>query len=67
MKLKEFMMSNYVPRTSFRWAPESHIGGNKEIKYEKKIERNDKGSDSICICTVSEMNLGYSHPSTSLD
>ena len=37
------MMSNYVPRTSFRWAPESHIGGNKEIKYEKKIERNDKG------------------------
>ena len=60
-------MPNYVPRTSFRcrWAPESHIGGNKEINYEKKIERNEKGSDSIC--TVSEMNLGYSHLSTPLD
>ena len=38
MKQKEFMMQNYVPRTSLRWVPESNnIGGNEEIEYEKKI------------------------------
>ncbi|BBN68610.1 NADH dehydrogenase subunit J [Prunus dulcis] len=31
MKLKEFRIMNYVPRTSLRWAIESKIGGNAEI------------------------------------
>jgi len=55
-------MPNYVPRTSFRWAPESHIGGNKEIKYEKKIER---GSDSIylyCIGDESWLFVPFNSP-----
>ena len=45
--MKELMMQNYVPRTSLRWVPESNnpesnnIGGNEEIEYEKKIERNE--------------------------
>jgi hypothetical protein len=49
--------------------PESNIRGNEEIEYEKKIERNEerneRGSDSIC--TVYEMNLGYSRSSTPID
>lgn len=58
---------NFVPRTSLKWALESHGEGSEEIKYEigKKIQRNERGSDSIC--TISEMNLVYSHPSTPLD
>ncbi|KAF4348569.1 hypothetical protein F8388_000248 [Cannabis sativa] len=32
MKLNEFIMPNYVPRTSFRWTPESHIGRNEELE-----------------------------------
>ena len=65
MKLKEFRIMNYVPRPSLRWAIESNIGGNEEIEYEKNIEGNERGS--YAICTVSEMNFGYSHPSTPLD
>ena len=53
MKLKEFRIMNYVPRTSLRWAIESNIEGNERGSYS--------------ICTVSEMNFGYSHPSTPLD
>ena len=39
MKLKEFRIMNYVPRTSLRWAIESNIGGNEEIESEKKYRR----------------------------
>ena len=55
---------NFVPRTSLRWALESHARENEEIE-RTKIQRNERGSDFIC--TVSEMNLVYSHPSTPLE
>ena len=41
MKLKEFHIMNYVPRTSLRRALESNIGRNKEIEYEKYKEMKE--------------------------
>lgn len=34
-KKKEFCTMNFVPRTSLRWAPESRVGGSKEIESEE--------------------------------
>lgn len=52
---------NFVSRTSLRWALEGHIGGKEET--EKRKSKYKMKRDRILICTVSEMNLGYSHPS----
>jgi hypothetical protein len=41
MKLKEFRIMNYVPRTSLRRSLESNIGGNEEIEYEKYKEMKE--------------------------
>lgn len=57
---------NFVLRTSFRRVLESHVGGNEEIEYERK-HKEMKGDRIWFICTVSELNLVYSHPSTPID
>lgn len=58
---------NFVPRTSLRCVLESHVGVNKEIDYERKYKEMKKEDQILFICTVSELNLVYSHPSTLLD
>lgn len=57
---------NFVPRTSPRWVLKGHVGMNKELDYERKYKEM-KEDPILFICTVSELNLVYSHPSTLLD
>lgn len=57
---------NFVLCTSFRRVLESHVGGNEEIEYERKYKEM-KGDRIQFICTVFELNLVYSHPSTPID
>ena len=57
---------NFVLCTSLRRVLESHVEGNEEIEYERKYKEM-KGYQILFICTVSGLNLVYSHPSTPLD
>lgn len=57
---------NFVLRTSLRRVLGSHVGRNEEIEYERKYKEM-KGGRILFLCTVSELNFGYSHPSTPLD
>lgn len=57
---------NFVLRTSLRRILESHVGGTEEMEYERKYKEMKRYRIRF-ICTVSELNLGYSHPLTPLD
>lgn len=50
---------NFVLRTLLRRVLESYLGGNEEIKYERKYKEM-KRDWILFLCTVSELNLVYS-------